>query len=89
MAHRRKIRNLSKISSLRELREARRIVDLKLWYTEQKISDDISGTFSVNNLLSLIAPEGSTADRIINGMTTGLATVRGIVNGIRRIRCRM
>lgn len=73
---------------MRELREARRIVDLKLWYAEQKLADDISGTFSIDNFLSIIAPPGSLTDRVISGISTGLATIRGIINGIRCIRHR-
>ena len=84
----RKTRYLSEISSLKELREARREIDMKLWYTGEKLADDVAETFSVDNLLSIIAPPGSVADRIVGGMSTGLATVRGIINAVQMFRSR-
>lgn len=84
----RRARYLSEISSLNELREARREVGIKLWYAEEKLAGDAAETFSVDNLMSIIAPPGSVTDRIFGGMTTGIATVRGILNAIQMFRGR-
>lgn len=73
---------------MRELREARRVVDLKIWYTEQRLADNVGSLFSVDNLVSAIAPPGSVADGIIGGMGMLAATFRGIVKGIRMFRSR-
>lgn len=82
----RKRRDYADISSMEELREVRRWVDMKLWYTEEKLSDDVREGLSADNLMYIIAPPGSAAERVIDGVTTGLATVRGVINAIGVIR---
>lgn len=86
--NRRRVRYLSDISSLSELRQARREVDLKLWYAGEKLTDDLSDTFSVDNLMSIIAPPGSLTEKIIDGFSMGLTTLRGIINAIGLFRGR-
>lgn len=84
----RKVRYLDEISSFKELREARREIDRRLRYAEEKLADDVVETFSVENLLSIIAPPGSAADRLVGSIGTGLATVRGVINAIQMFRSR-
>jgi hypothetical protein len=83
-----KIRYLSDISSVGELREARRELELRTWYAERKLEDDIEETFTLDNMLSIFAPPGSLPDRILCGIGTGVATIRGIGNAFRMFRGR-
>ncbi len=82
------VRGPRDIRRLAELRQMRREVDIELRYAGEKLADDVAGTFSVDNLLSIIAPPGSVADRIVGGLSTGLATVRGVMNAIQIFRNR-
>ncbi len=84
----RTIRTPRDIRRLAELRQMRREVDIKLWYAGEKLAGDVAYTFSVDNLLSIIAPPGSVGDRIVGGFSTGLATVRGVMNAIQMFRSR-
>lgn len=74
------------IGSLRELQDVRRRVDMKLWYVEEKIADDAREAFSAENLMYIVAPPGSATERIIDGVTNGIATVRGVISAIGMIR---
>ncbi len=84
----RTVRNPRDIRNLGELRQMRREVEIKLWYAEERLADGIADTFSVDNLLSLFAPPGSVGDRIVGGFSTGLATIRGIINAIQMFQSR-
>lgn len=76
-------RYLNDIGTARALREARRDIDTRLWYAEDRFVERTASTFSVDNLISLIAPPGSLTDRLVGGVSSGLATIRGIMSYIR------
>jgi hypothetical protein len=84
----RRVRYLDEISSYDELSKARREVRAKVWRAEERLADSAAGAFSFDNLISIIAPSGSLIDRLIGSFETGLATVRGIINGITVFRNR-
>lgn len=81
-----KTRYFSDIKTQKQLREARLELELRAWYAGEKIANDASDMFTVENLLSIIAPSGSVADRIVGGVGTGIATVKGLSNAIRMFR---
>lgn len=88
MGHGNELKRIADIRNMRELRETRRVVDLKMWYTRQRLVDNAEALFSVDNLVSAIAPPGSAADRLIGGAGMLAATVRGVIKGIRVFRSR-
>ncbi len=51
-----KVRCLSDISSLGELQQARKELELLSWYSEQRLADNTETLFSFDNLLSSFAP---------------------------------
>jgi hypothetical protein len=88
MARKVKLRYFSDIKTQKELREVRRELELREWYAGEKFIDNASDTFSMDNLLSIVAPPGSAADRVVGGIGTGIATVRGIMNAVQMFRGR-
>ncbi len=74
----RRARYLSEISSVRELKEARRELELREWFARERLEADIYDTFTLDNLVSMVAPPGSILDRVIGGVGTGFAAVQGI-----------
>jgi hypothetical protein len=71
-------RYLSEISTAAQLREARRELEIREWFARDRLAGDLVDTFTVDNLLSIVAPPGSVVERIIGGVGTGIAAVRGI-----------
>jgi hypothetical protein len=82
----RKVRHIGDISTHRELTEMRERLTAKIRTAERRLAYDIEDTFSVDNLLELVAPPGSFVWRIVDGIRMGLATVRGVVNAIDYFR---
>jgi hypothetical protein len=76
----------SEIASYDELLQVRRSLKIAVRETKEDIADSADEFFSLDNLVSLIAPPGSTIDRLIGGVETGIATVRGIIRGIDLFR---
>ncbi len=74
----RRARYLSEISSVRELREARRELELREWFARERLEADIYETFTLDNLVAMVAPPGSMLDRVIGGVGTGLAAAQGV-----------
>lgn len=75
----RNTRSLGGIRSVRELREVRREMELRELFARERLTEDVAETFSVGNLLSLVAPPGSVAGRMIGGVGTGFAALQGIL----------
>ncbi len=75
----RRARYLSEISSVRELREARRELELREWFARERLEADIYETFTLDNLVAMVAPPGSILDRVIGGVGTGFAVVQGVL----------
>jgi hypothetical protein len=84
----RKVRYIGDIYTHRELREMRMRLDAKLWYVEQKLAGDVAYVFSFDNLVELIAPPGSMADRVVGFVRMALATLRGVAKGVEHYRGR-
>jgi hypothetical protein len=84
----RRVRYLDEISSYDELIQARRDVQTQMWMAEEELAESAGEVFSVDNILSIIAPPGSMIDSLIGSFESGLATVRGIINGIALFRNR-
>jgi hypothetical protein len=82
----RRVRYLDEISSYAELTQARRDVQVKIRSAEQELAESAGEAFSLDNLLSIVAPPGSVLDSLIGSIDTGIATVRGIINGIALFR---
>jgi hypothetical protein len=82
------VRYLDEISSYDELVQARREVQAQMWRVEEDLTDSAAEAFSLDTLISIIAPPGSMVDRLIGSFDTLLATVRGIINGIALYRLR-
>ena len=74
----RRARYLSEISTVRELKEARRELELREWFARERLAEDVAGTFTLGNLLSIVAPEGSLVDRMIGRVGTGITVAQGI-----------
>ncbi len=74
----RSARYLSEISTVRELKEARRELELREWFARERLAEDVAGTFTLSNLLSIVAPEGSLVDRMIGSVGTGVSVAQGI-----------
>lgn len=62
---------LNKIGSMRELRVARRELEIREWFARERLADDAAEVFSLGTLVSLIAPRGS----ILGGMAGGIGRV--------------
>jgi hypothetical protein len=75
----RRARYLSEIRSVRELKEARVELELREWFARERLEADVYDTFTLDNLVSMVAPPGSWLNRVIGGVGTGLATVQGVV----------
>ncbi len=75
----RQTRYLSEIRSVRELREAKRELELRDFFARERLAEDVAETFSVGNLLSLVAPPGSVVNRMMGGMETGLSAVQAVL----------
>jgi hypothetical protein len=75
----RRARYLSEIRSVRELKEARVELELREWFARERLEADVYDTFTLDNLVSIVAPPGSWLYRVIGGVGTGLATVQGVV----------
>jgi hypothetical protein len=80
-----KTRRLSEISSLAELREARRELALREWYARERLTRDVRDTFSFDNLLSIVAPRGSFLERAIGSVGSGFTVAQGVVRAIRSL----
>lgn len=78
----RKVRYLSEIRTVAELREARRELEIREWFASERLGEDIRDTFSLNTLLSIVAPSGGMVDRMIGNVGTGFMATRGIVGAI-------
>lgn len=78
----RRARYLSEISTVRELKEARRELEIREWFARERLIQDAYDTFTIDNLLSMVVPPGSLADRVIGGVGTGIAAVQGIAGAI-------
>lgn len=78
----RKVRYLSEISSVRELRQARRELEIREWFARERLIEDTYATFSLENLLSIVAPPGSVIDRVIGGVGTGFSVVQAVIGAI-------
>jgi hypothetical protein len=85
---RRRVRYLDEIGSYEELIRARHHVQAQVRMAEEDLADTAADAFSLDNLVSIIAPPGSMVDRLIGSFDTVLATVRGIINGIALFRSR-
>jgi hypothetical protein len=75
----RRARYLSEISSVRELQEARRELEIREFFARERLEMDVIDTFSPDNLLAMVAPPGSAIERIIGSVGNGIATVQGIM----------
>jgi hypothetical protein len=82
----RKVRHIEDISTYKELTEVRAQIRGRMRYAERRLADDIEDTFSIDNLLGLVAPRGSFAWRIVEGIDMGLATIRGVVKAVEYFR---
>ena len=78
----RKARYLSEIRTVGELREARRELEIREWFAKERLIEDTYNTFTLDNLLSIVAPPGSLVDRIIGGVGTGFTAIQGIMGVI-------
>ncbi len=74
----RRTRYLKEIATMSQLREAQREIALRTEYAGERLADDAAAVFSWDWLLSLVAPPGSVGERIMGGITTGIAAVQGI-----------
>ncbi len=79
------MRCLSEIRTVRELREARRELELREMFARQRLEEDIRRTFTLSNLLSIVVPPASLIDRVIGGIGTGFAAVQGIIEAIKAL----
>ncbi len=86
----RRVRYLKEIATMSQLREAQREIALRTEYAGERLADDAAAVFSWDGLLSLVAPPGSVGERIMGGVTTGIAAVQGLssVIGLWRERKR-
>ena len=76
-----KRRYLSDIATMKELREARRELEMKRWYFEKVLTQRFRTTFSVDNLISIVVPPGSFIERAIGWIETGMAVIRKLRGG--------
>lgn len=76
-----KRRYLSDIATMKELREARKELEMKTWYFERVLTERFYATFSVDNLISIVVPPGSFIERAIGWIETGMAIVRRLRGG--------
>lgn len=74
-----KARYLSEISTVAELKEARRELELREWFAGERLAEDIAETFTLENMISIVAPPGSVLDRVIGGVGTGFTAIQGIM----------
>ncbi len=74
------------ISGRKALMEARMEVDAMAWYARRRMEDRAAGMFTVDRLVSLVAPAGGVVDRAIGGVNVGMAAFRGILGAIRNFR---
>jgi hypothetical protein len=75
----RKLHYLSEISTAAELRAARGELEVREWFASRRLVDDAIDTFTIENLISVVAPPGSLVDRVIGGIGTGIAAAQGIL----------
>jgi hypothetical protein len=75
---RRRAHYLSEIDTAAQLREARRELEIREWFARERLAEDAADTFTVDNLLSIVAPPGSLVDRVIGGVGTGIAAAQGL-----------
>ncbi len=62
-----------------QLREARREMELREFFARERLLADVADTFTLDNLLSMVAPPGSLVERVISGVGTGFAALQGII----------
>jgi hypothetical protein len=74
----RRARYLSEIGSVRELREARRELEIREFFARERLEMDVMDTLSPENMMAMVAPPGSLIYRVIGSVESGLATVQGI-----------
>ncbi len=74
----RRTRYLKEIATMSQLREAQREIALRAEYTGERLADNAAAVFSWDGLLSIVAPPGSVGERIMGGVTTGIAAVHGL-----------
>jgi hypothetical protein len=72
-------RRLGEIRSVEELREMRREMELREFFARERLTKDAAETFSLANLISFVAPQGSVVDRIIGGVGTGFSAIQGVL----------
>ncbi len=77
---------LGDIGSRRELREAMAEVEMRTWYAEKRLAESADSIFSLDNLVSLIMPSGGVVDRLAGGAMNGIATVKGVMCALRKMR---
>lgn len=75
----RKARYLSEISTVAGLKEARRELHIREWFARERLIEDVYDTFTLENLISVVAPPGSLIDRVIGGVGTGFTAFQGII----------
>jgi hypothetical protein len=78
----RRARYLSEIGSMRELREARRELEIREFFARERLEMDVLEVLSPENLLAMVAPPGSVVRRVIGGVESGLATVQGVFGAL-------
>jgi hypothetical protein len=70
------------------LREVREALQGRILYAEQRLADDFEETFSLENLIDLVAPPGSFLDRAIGWFEDAFAAVRGVMGAFDYFRRR-
>jgi hypothetical protein len=70
---------LSEINNAAELREARHEIEFREWFAARQLTEDAYDFFTLENLVSIVAPPGSFIGRMIDGVGTGIAAAQGVL----------
>jgi hypothetical protein len=70
---------LSEINNAAELREARHEIEFREWFAARRLTEDAYDFFTLENLVSIVAPPGSFIGRMIDGVGTGIAAAQGVL----------
>jgi hypothetical protein len=65
------------VTSLKQLREMRRIVEVREMYARRRLIDIAATLLSPRGLVSLLVPEGSWLDRLVELYQKGRDMIRG------------
>ncbi|MDR2893841.1 MAG: hypothetical protein LBU97_00050 [Alistipes sp.] len=71
-----KYQRLRGIRSARQLREARREMEIRQWVACELLTADARRLLSLRGLISMILPEGSIAEKVVDAARPIVAAIR-------------